>query len=445
MYELDHSWEGFEWINADDAYRSIFSFVRHSKDNKKNLCSYEFYKAEHDFDSGVITKSATLHTKGEKKFTCNTCAYEKAVDIPEHDHIAGETKVVKPTCFNEGYTLETCSNEDCGEVIKTNIVPALDHEGTEYERLEPTCMNDGHIAHYHCYRCGYDFESKSSKVILSTVKLDKVHHKAGSALYHDEDTHYNLCIYGCETKLNITSHSYNQKVTEAQYKVVDKNCTLADTYYYSCVCTKAGSETFTVGEPLGHNITIHQVATEPTCTEPGYFEYWYCDRCKLYFIDEELTTTDTLQNLTKVATGHDYQWVKTDPIQHWKKCTKCGDIIEDSYGAHIYETHNGITSCTICDFIVTTGEGGFKPIIVDKRPIAHLTYSHDGTVYTFTLIDDKPENAPNTIEWYLDGTLKEETGWSFTFNAPYPMTYKVMCVYSNDYGKGSQTIVVNGG
>ena len=29
MYELDDSWEGFEWINADDASRSIFSFVRH--------------------------------------------------------------------------------------------------------------------------------------------------------------------------------------------------------------------------------------------------------------------------------------------------------------------------------------------------------------------------------------------------------------------------------
>lgn len=37
MYELDGNWEGFEWINADDASRSIFSFVRHSKDNKKNL------------------------------------------------------------------------------------------------------------------------------------------------------------------------------------------------------------------------------------------------------------------------------------------------------------------------------------------------------------------------------------------------------------------------
>lgn len=37
LYEMDDSWEGFEWINADDAYRSIFSFMRHSKDSKKNL------------------------------------------------------------------------------------------------------------------------------------------------------------------------------------------------------------------------------------------------------------------------------------------------------------------------------------------------------------------------------------------------------------------------
>jgi hypothetical protein len=37
MYELDASWEGFEWINADDRDRSIFSFVRKSKDGKNNL------------------------------------------------------------------------------------------------------------------------------------------------------------------------------------------------------------------------------------------------------------------------------------------------------------------------------------------------------------------------------------------------------------------------
>ena len=37
LYETDDNWEGFEWINADDSSRSIFSFVRHSKDGKNNL------------------------------------------------------------------------------------------------------------------------------------------------------------------------------------------------------------------------------------------------------------------------------------------------------------------------------------------------------------------------------------------------------------------------
>ena len=37
MYELDNSWEGFEWVNADDNERSIFSFIRKSEDGKNNL------------------------------------------------------------------------------------------------------------------------------------------------------------------------------------------------------------------------------------------------------------------------------------------------------------------------------------------------------------------------------------------------------------------------
>ena len=37
MYELDDSWDGFEWINADDRDRSIFSFIRRDKSKKKSL------------------------------------------------------------------------------------------------------------------------------------------------------------------------------------------------------------------------------------------------------------------------------------------------------------------------------------------------------------------------------------------------------------------------
>ena len=37
MYEVDRDWSGFEWINCDDCDRSIYSFMRKSKDGKKKL------------------------------------------------------------------------------------------------------------------------------------------------------------------------------------------------------------------------------------------------------------------------------------------------------------------------------------------------------------------------------------------------------------------------
>ena len=37
LYVLDRSYDGFQWINADDADRSIFSFVRYDEEKKKNL------------------------------------------------------------------------------------------------------------------------------------------------------------------------------------------------------------------------------------------------------------------------------------------------------------------------------------------------------------------------------------------------------------------------
>ena len=37
LYEIDNDWGGFEWVNADDAERSTYSFIRKSSDGKKNL------------------------------------------------------------------------------------------------------------------------------------------------------------------------------------------------------------------------------------------------------------------------------------------------------------------------------------------------------------------------------------------------------------------------
>lgn len=37
MYEIDHNWNGFEWMNADDANRSTYSFMRKSATGQNNL------------------------------------------------------------------------------------------------------------------------------------------------------------------------------------------------------------------------------------------------------------------------------------------------------------------------------------------------------------------------------------------------------------------------
>ena len=83
LYELDHSWDGFEWINADDTSRSIYSFVRKSKDGKNNLLfviNFTPVKRE-DYMVGVLkrkqhkrilsTKSQEILSIKPKKMSCD--------------------------------------------------------------------------------------------------------------------------------------------------------------------------------------------------------------------------------------------------------------------------------------------------------------------------------------------------------------------------------------
>ncbi len=58
MYEIDGSWDGFEWINADDTEKSIFSFMRKDENNGKRLlfvCNFTPMERE-DYRVGVPEK-----------------------------------------------------------------------------------------------------------------------------------------------------------------------------------------------------------------------------------------------------------------------------------------------------------------------------------------------------------------------------------------------------
>ena len=77
LYSLDYDWDGFQWINANDGDRSIFSFIRRSETGKQNLlfvCNFTPV-ARDDYQVGVPKKGTYslvldnehgLYKRGEK-------------------------------------------------------------------------------------------------------------------------------------------------------------------------------------------------------------------------------------------------------------------------------------------------------------------------------------------------------------------------------------------
>ncbi|MSU05288.1 hypothetical protein FYJ80_00605 [Spirochaetales bacterium NM-380-WT-3C1] len=356
-------------------------------------CGTEIDKSEHTWKDWVITIHATLHTKGEKYHECSVCNKRITVEIPEHDHIPGVIlEKHEATCTEGAYYIERCGNPECGEKVRFEIEnePALGHIGYIVNFKESTCQEEGILQHFHCTRCNLNFENQSSVTPLNSVVIPKKNHVFSTIWSYSETEHYHLCINCNIAKSNVSNHVYDQEVTTTDYLVSSSTCEHANIYKYSCICGKAGNNTFTSGVVGDH-------------------EYTKC-------------------------VSLDYQY-------HQKACKWCDEILPNSKEKHVFDE----TKCNKCGYEVINGSGGFTPIITDKRPQAHLTYSKEGTTFNFTLVDDRPTYAIDEVKWYLDDRQQEETEWTFSFTAPHKMTYKVLCVYSNDYGKGSQTIVVNGG
>ena len=89
---------------------------------------------------------------------------------------------------------------------------------------------------------------------------------------YDETYHWSTgCTSDlCSEVLAQTAHSYDQQVVSEEYLAANADCGSGAKYYYSCVCGKAGTETFEVGEAVGeHSYGEWTVVKEATTTETG--------------------------------------------------------------------------------------------------------------------------------------------------------------------------------
>ena len=87
MYELDTDPKGFKWINADDTYKSVYSFVRYGESGKNNLLFVmNFTPMERlDYRVGVPTKGKykLILDSDEKRFGGNSEEKKKATYTAE--------------------------------------------------------------------------------------------------------------------------------------------------------------------------------------------------------------------------------------------------------------------------------------------------------------------------------------------------------------------------
>ena len=131
----------------------------------------------------------------------------------------------------------------------------------------------------------------------------------------------------------------------AEFTVQPKNGLLAGSYEEDIVITgtnngQSTSSIVNVKFNVKHN-AVKVERKDPTCTEKGNIEYWYCEACRKYFQDEALTKELKQEETIVPATGHNLTKVDEKKptvdaagnIEYWY-CEVCNKYFSDEKAEH---------------------------------------------------------------------------------------------------------------
>ena len=172
-------------------------------------CEETRNKAEHDWNSGVVTLQPTTTSEGARTYTCNTCGHTRVESIPvldTHEHTFSQTWSSNETHHWHTATCEhTDEKKDYGE-----------HSWNAGEITTTPTESDEGVKTFTCTTC--------QKTKTETVP----------AL---GDSHI---------------HEYNQQVATIKYLKHEATCSQKAEYHYSCSCGATGTTTFEYGDFADH-------------------------------------------------------------------------------------------------------------------------------------------------------------------------------------------------
>ena len=216
------------------------------------------------------------------------------------------TKIVAPTCLQDGYTDHSCA---CGENFRTDPTEKLGHDIRQFPAQAATCTEIGWDAYEGCSRCDY-----GTYVEIPALGHDVVHHEAqvqtclgiGWAAYET----CNRCDYTTYGELPALGHSLTYHAGK------QATCTESGWEAYQ-TCKRCDYSTYVEIPALGHDWIMSEPQA-PTCTEDGFEVNGYCSRCDaVAYVDAPALGHDLICHEGKQATCNESGWYA------YETCSRC--------------------------------------------------------------------------------------------------------------------------
>ena len=299
------------------------------------------------YDNSKVDDEKLLYTKSIDEFLALFDGAKLGTGSKLTITNAQETISIRCVVYWEGTFLSKAVAKD---VEKSNLVTltvkaacashVLGQNLFEVPAVEPTCAHEGNIRYYKCNTCGYCYSDANGSNITTedACKLAKLTTHKMPLAYHEPtagtcDERSIAEYWSCEECGQLFEDEAGTKTT-----------TLAALKF-------AGEK-----DPNNHpaDKVTHKDHTEPTCSQKGNFEYWFCEECDTYFKDADLKTKYAKPSDTEIEKDaskhpelveHAYTAATCDKPGNlpYYECTACGKYFANSDGTGEYSKKSDVT------------------------------------------------------------------------------------------------------
>ena len=449
-------------------------------------------------DHAMVEKSRidpTDEAEGSATYECDVCGYEHVEVLPALGHDCKLVESVPSTCTEHGYELYECIHEGCTYTYRKDL-PLLKHSTTHEKAVAATCTENGNKEYWYCSICGFYYSNEACSERFESLEdtiVKTFGHTWSTVWSHDDSEHWKVCTICLATGEKL-KHSYNEKNEAKDYLFSDATCESPAIYRYSCICGAKGTETFesTTDMAKGHELE-HVTANAATCGVAGNKEYWKCTRanCGKLFSDAEGKNEISLDDVTIPATGEhvfsnsanpkgmfavyddyhvsiclvcdkeitDTKEVHTDGYRfnssyHWRACAVCPKEWLETKAPHEYDIEGAGFHYCVCGEKEpdAPSSSGFEVSEDVSEPEGSIKAEKLGEgVWRFTIEDRNPGDSKKSIDtsrirWFVDDSEVSDAFGSIVFNLKTTRleSYRVLCVFANDSGYGSEEAMVKG-